>query len=74
MSVVLGHLVFGALGNKSRHCNNGLLLVLELRAELHSQGHHILALPPWASHSSPLSLLFSHFTWDWKEHGLPGLS
>ena len=38
---VLGHLAFGALGDESRRCDNGQSLVLEVRAELHSQGHHL---------------------------------
>ena len=61
---VLGHLAFGALGDESRRCDNGPSLVLEVRAELHSQGHHLLVLLPQASHSKPLSILFSYFTWD----------
>ena len=61
---VLGHLAFGALGDESRRCDNGQSLVLEVRAELHSQGHHLLVLLPQASHSKPLSILFSYFTWD----------
>ena len=61
---VLGHLAFGALGDESRRRDNGPSLVLEVRAELHSQGHHLLVLLPQASHSKPLSILFSYFTWD----------
>ena len=38
VTVVLGHLGFGPLGDESRCSDNGQSLVLEVRAELHSQG------------------------------------